>query len=36
MDFSVPKEYLEYKERVTAFAQQELNEDIVTRDHESQ
>ncbi|MEL6635590.1 MAG: acyl-CoA dehydrogenase family protein [Bacteroidota bacterium] len=36
MDFSVPKEYLEYKERVTAFAQQELNDDLVTRDHESQ
>ena len=34
MNFSWPEEYLEYQERIIAFAQQELNDDIITRDHQ--
>lgn len=33
MDFSWPQEYLDYKDRVAAFAK-ELNDDIITRDHQ--
>ncbi len=32
MDFSWPKEYLEYKERVIEFAKSELNNNVVDRD----
>ena len=34
MDFSISEEYLQYKQKVVEFAQQELNDDIVKRDEE--
>jgi len=33
MDFSWPKEYLDYKEKVVQFAQEHLNDDVINRDH---
>ncbi len=36
MDFSLPSEYLDYKKEVIAFAQKELNDDIIARDHDGQ
>lgn len=35
MDFKWPKEYLDYKSQVIAFAQQEMNEGIVSDDEKS-
>jgi alkylation response protein AidB-like acyl-CoA dehydrogenase len=34
MDFSWPEEYVQLRDRVTRFAQQELNDDLVARDQE--
>lgn len=34
MNFSWPQEYIDYKEKVVQFAQEELNEDIIERDHQ--
>ncbi len=34
MDFSWPKEYLDYRDRVIDFARSELNDDIIARDRE--
>ncbi|MEL6944188.1 MAG: acyl-CoA dehydrogenase family protein, partial [Bacteroidota bacterium] len=34
MDFSFPKQYLDYKDTVIEFAQKELNDDIIKRDQE--
>jgi len=34
MDFSWPQEYLNYKNKVTQFAQEELNEDVIKRDRQ--
>ena len=36
MDFSWSEEYLDYKKQVIEFAQQQLNDDIVTRDHKGE
>lgn len=33
MDFSIPEEYLKYKQEVSDFASRELNQDLVARDH---
>ena len=33
MDFSWPQEYLDYKQQVISFAQNELNDDVIQRDH---
>jgi len=34
MDFSIPTEHLKFKEAVSAFARQELNEGLISRDRE--
>ncbi|MCL4126122.1 UNVERIFIED_CONTAM: hypothetical protein GTU68_043777 [Idotea baltica] len=34
MDFSWPAEYVEYRNKVVKFAQDNLNDDVVTRDHQ--
>ncbi|MEN0047845.1 MAG: acyl-CoA dehydrogenase family protein [Bacteroidota bacterium] len=34
MDFSIPEEYLNYQQKVTDFAHNNLNDNIIERDHE--
>ena len=34
MDFSIPEDYLKYKQAVTDFASKELNDDLIERDHQ--